>query len=137
MTQRSRIADGEAAPTSSPAETPAARPPRHKPPIHAAGECPLAAVLELRYFSPREISRLMGFPEAFKFPAQSTLKQCRNVLGNSLNVQVVGVLMTHLLKTHKAGASPSPAAARQQRRSIAEDRSELVGDSDGPMEGPD
>ena len=104
--KRSRIAD--VALESSLAEAPTARPPRHKPPIHAAGECPLAA-LQLRYFSPREISRLMGFPEELRFPVQSTLKQCRNVLGNSLNVKVVGALMSHLLRTHNVDANPASA----------------------------
>jgi len=51
----------------------------------------------------------MGFPEELRFPVQSTLKQCRNVLGNSLNVKVVGALMSHLLRTHNVDANPASA----------------------------
>ena len=63
-------------------------------------------MFNLRYFSPHEISRLMGFPEEFTFPAKVTLKQPRQLLGNSLNVQAVGALITHLLKTYKEPAAP-------------------------------
>eukprot|EP00041_Stephanoeca_diplocostata_P025052 m.647718 g.647718 ORF g.647718 m.647718 type:complete len:156 (+) comp22659_c0_seq3:1543-2010(+) len=68
-----------------------------QPKMHVAGECPLRA-FQLRYFTEREIGRLMGFPdEGFAFPATTTLKQQRRVLGNSLNVKVVARLMEHLL----------------------------------------
>ena len=74
--------------------------PKHTPPVHSSdggGEaCPLM-VFRLRYFTAREISRLMGFPDEFVFPASTTLKQQRRLLGNSLNVQVVALLMKHLL----------------------------------------
>jgi tRNA (cytosine38-C5)-methyltransferase len=43
----------------------------------------------LRYFSPREMARLMGFPlPAFSFPKECSLKQQWKLLGNSLNVKV-------------------------------------------------
>jgi tRNA (cytosine38-C5)-methyltransferase len=51
--------------------------------------CPLRH-LRLRYFTPREIARLHGFPESFRFPPHITRQQCYRLLGNSLNVQVVG-----------------------------------------------
>lgn len=69
---------------------------KHKPPVHADDSCPLLA-FRLRYFTAREISRLMGFPDAFTFPPSTTLKQQRRLLGNSLNVNVVAALMQYLL----------------------------------------
>ena len=53
--------------------------------------------LKLRYLTPREISRLMGFPETFQFPQDTPLLHCYRVLGNSLNVAVVGYLLKLLM----------------------------------------
>ncbi|KAM4533673.1 tRNA (cytosine(38)-C(5))-methyltransferase [Odontesthes bonariensis] len=56
--------------------------------------------LKLRYFSPREVANLMGFPQNFSFPEHiSTIQQYR-VLGNSLNVVVVTKLLQLLLSSH-------------------------------------
>uniref|UniRef100_A0A8C2EBP1 tRNA aspartic acid methyltransferase 1 n=1 Tax=Cyprinus carpio TaxID=7962 RepID=A0A8C2EBP1_CYPCA len=44
--------------------------------------------LKLRYFTPREIANLMGFPADFTFPKHISVKQQYRVLGNSLNVHV-------------------------------------------------
>ncbi|XP_058810072.1 tRNA (cytosine(38)-C(5))-methyltransferase [Phymastichus coffea] len=49
--------------------------------------------LKLRYFTPKEISRLMSFPETFGFPSDITNKQKYRLLGNSINVHVVGQLI--------------------------------------------
>lgn len=49
--------------------------------------------LKLRYFTPKEVSRLMSFPEEFSFPAETTNKQKYRLLGNSINVHVVGELL--------------------------------------------
>ncbi|XP_077101254.1 tRNA (cytosine(38)-C(5))-methyltransferase [Siphateles boraxobius] len=49
--------------------------------------------LKLRYFTPREIANLMGFPADFTFPKQISIKQQYRVLGNSLNVHVVSHLI--------------------------------------------
>lgn len=54
--------------------------------------------LKLRFFTPLEVSRLMGFPPELKFPENVTNKQRYKVLGNSLNVTVVGILIYVLLK---------------------------------------
>lgn len=54
--------------------------------------------LKLRFFTPREISRLMSFPAEFNFPDSITTKQRYQLLGNSINVAVVGKLIT-LLKS--------------------------------------
>ncbi|XP_031832901.2 tRNA (cytosine(38)-C(5))-methyltransferase [Nomia melanderi] len=49
--------------------------------------------LKLRYFTPREVCRLMCFPENFTFPKHTTDKQKYRLLGNSINVHVVGRLI--------------------------------------------
>ncbi|XP_017334611.1 tRNA (cytosine(38)-C(5))-methyltransferase isoform X2 [Ictalurus punctatus] len=50
--------------------------------------------LKLRYFTPREIANLMGFPPHFSFPSNISTKQQYRVLGNSLNVHVVAKLIS-------------------------------------------
>ncbi|KAK1795101.1 hypothetical protein P4O66_010285 [Electrophorus voltai] len=50
--------------------------------------------LKLRYFTPREIANLMGFPSHFTFPEDISIKQQYRVLGNSLNVHVVSKLIS-------------------------------------------
>ncbi|XP_060645086.1 tRNA (cytosine(38)-C(5))-methyltransferase [Drosophila nasuta] len=49
--------------------------------------------VKLRYFTPREVARLMSFPEDFQFPAETTNRQKYRLLGNSINVCVVGELL--------------------------------------------
>ncbi|KAJ8389046.1 hypothetical protein AAFF_G00124430 [Aldrovandia affinis] len=51
------------------------------------------STLGLRYFTPREIANLMGFPADFSFPEKTSIKQRYRVLGNSLNVRVVAKLI--------------------------------------------
>lgn len=46
--------------------------------------------LQLRFFTPDEVSQLMCFPDDFSFPPNVTLKQKYMLLGNSVNVLVVG-----------------------------------------------
>merc|ERR1712079_625806 len=53
--------------------------------------------LKLRYFTPKEISSMLGFPPEFSFPNDVTLKQKFKVLGNSLNVIVVSLLIFSLV----------------------------------------
>ena len=53
--------------------------------------------LRLRYFTPKEISSMLGFPPDFSFPNDVTLKQKFKVLGNSLNVIVVSLLIFSLV----------------------------------------
>ncbi|XP_075560949.1 tRNA (cytosine(38)-C(5))-methyltransferase isoform X2 [Pelecanus crispus] len=55
------------------------------------------STLKLRYFTPREIANLHGFPPEFGFPDKVTIKQCYRLLGNSLNVNVVAKLISILL----------------------------------------
>ncbi|KAI8388852.1 S-adenosyl-L-methionine-dependent methyltransferase [Radiomyces spectabilis] len=54
--------------------------------------------LKLRYFTPREVANLMGFPSHFEFPSTSSVKQQYRTLGNSINVRLVAELMKYLLK---------------------------------------
>lgn len=49
--------------------------------------------LKLRYFTPAEVATLMSFPETFSFPPETSNKQRYRVLGNSINVAVVGKLI--------------------------------------------
>lgn len=50
--------------------------------------------LGLRYFTPREVARLMCFPDqAFGLPSDVTIRQSYRLLGNSLNVHVVALLI--------------------------------------------
>ncbi|GAA6219492.1 tRNA (cytosine(38)-C(5))-methyltransferase-like [Lates japonicus] len=53
--------------------------------------------LKLRYFTPREVANLMGFPQSFSFPGKISTKQQYKVLGNSLNVVVVARLLQLLV----------------------------------------
>lgn len=53
--------------------------------------------LQMRYFSPEEVCKLMAFPSDFSFPDQLTNKQKYRLLGNSLNVHVVAVLIKLLV----------------------------------------
>ncbi|XP_072507729.1 tRNA (cytosine(38)-C(5))-methyltransferase isoform X1 [Notamacropus eugenii] len=55
------------------------------------------SMLKLRYFTPREIANLHGFPPEFGFPEKITVKQCYRLLGNSLNVHVVSKLIKIML----------------------------------------
>ncbi len=54
--------------------------------------------LHLRFFTPREIARLLGFPDGrFSFPEDSSRLHRYRVLGNSLNVTVVAHLIRVLV----------------------------------------
>ncbi|KAG8443221.1 hypothetical protein GDO86_011866 [Hymenochirus boettgeri] len=56
--------------------------------------------LKMRYFTPREIANLHGFPADFGFPGKTSIKQQYRLLGNSLNVHMVSNLITILLQSH-------------------------------------
>ncbi|XP_075903610.1 tRNA (cytosine(38)-C(5))-methyltransferase [Nelusetta ayraudi] len=53
--------------------------------------------LSLRYFTPREVANLMGFPQSFSFPDHISPKKQYKVLGNSLNVVLVAGLIQRLV----------------------------------------
>jgi tRNA (cytosine38-C5)-methyltransferase len=58
--------------------------------------CPLNN-LRLRYFTPKEISLLHGFPKSFEFPPHLEVKQCFRLIGNSLNVSIVSWLLNKVV----------------------------------------
>ncbi|XP_076235538.1 tRNA (cytosine(38)-C(5))-methyltransferase [Calliopsis andreniformis] len=58
--------------------------------------------LRLRYFTPREVCRLMCFPENFTFPEHITRKQKYRLLGNSINIYVVSKLIFLLCTESKS-----------------------------------
>jgi site-specific DNA-cytosine methylase len=51
----------------------------------------------VRRFSPAEIARLMGLPEAFRFPPEMGLEQRYRLLGNSLSQPVASWVLRQLL----------------------------------------
>jgi DNA (cytosine-5)-methyltransferase 1/tRNA (cytosine38-C5)-methyltransferase len=52
----------------------------------------------IRRFSPAEIARLMGLPEAFRFPPDMGLEQRYRLLGNSLSLPVARWALLRLLE---------------------------------------
>ena len=74
------------------------------------------APLTPRFFSPREIANLHGFPAAFAFPDSVSRKKRYELLGNSLSVQVLARLLTFLFATpaadQPAATAEAPAADR-------------------------
>lgn len=53
--------------------------------------------LKMRLFTGYEIAALLGFPAEFKFPEETSRKQEYRTLGNSLNVNVVAILVHFLI----------------------------------------
>ena len=51
----------------------------------------------LRYFTPREIANLLGFPPSFVMDGVVTVKQQYGLLGNSVSVHVVAALLHDLI----------------------------------------
>ena len=62
--------------------------------------------LRPRFFAPREIARIHGFPEEFEFPSTLSMKKRYELLGNSLSIQVVAALLRFLLSTSTALTAP-------------------------------
>eukprot|EP00434_Breviolum_minutum_P013047 symbB.v1.2.011495.t1/scaffold772.1/size165093/2 len=52
--------------------------------------------LRVRYLSPAEQLRLMGFPESYSFPSSLKFKDICALVGNSLNCRVVASLLPYL-----------------------------------------
>lgn len=53
--------------------------------------------LDLRFFTPREIARIHGIPDSYKFPESLSNKQLYKLIGNGLNITVVKLLMENVL----------------------------------------
>ncbi|KAJ8936574.1 hypothetical protein NQ314_012270 [Rhamnusium bicolor] len=62
-------------------------------PDDSSGRLQLLRSLNLRFFTPREICRLMCFPESFTFPNSVNNRKKYMVLGNSINIKVVSELI--------------------------------------------
>lgn len=62
--------------------------------------------LTIRYFTPQELLRLFGFPKSFHFPAGLNKSKCYELIGNSINVEVVARLLAHGLQAHAVPAPP-------------------------------
>lgn len=54
----------------------------------------------LRLFSPRELLRLHGYPPSFSFPENVSVQKALSLVGNSVNVDVVSVLLLHMLLSY-------------------------------------
>ncbi|XP_023946295.2 tRNA (cytosine(38)-C(5))-methyltransferase [Bicyclus anynana] len=54
--------------------------------------------LNLRFFTPSEVVRLMCFPQNYTFPENVTIKQCYRLLGNSVNIKVISELLKILFE---------------------------------------
>jgi len=67
---------------------------------------PVLESLKLRYFSPKEIQTLLGFPASFTFADHLTRKQKFSLLGNSISVTTVQLLLNYLLDHHDSLQSP-------------------------------
>lgn len=65
-------------------------------PMDSPERLQLLQKLQLRYFTPAEISRLMCFPTQFSFPPSTTNRQRYRLLGNSINVLIVSKLINLL-----------------------------------------
>lgn len=62
---------------------------------------------DLRFFSPREMARLLGFPDTFRFPASTEPRILWRLLGNSLSIPVIrAILDAAPLKGPKGSAGP-------------------------------
>merc|ERR1712232_634623 len=75
----------------------------------------------VRFFSPKEILNMLGFPATFYLPADMALKHRYKVVGNSIAVSVASQLLRLLLLHEGAEALnryelPAPLAQLQPKR---------------------
>jgi site-specific DNA-cytosine methylase len=54
--------------------------------------------VHIRYFTPRELLNLFGFPQDYRFPPQITKKKQYELIGNSINVTVVSYLLREMFE---------------------------------------
>ncbi|ETO31585.1 hypothetical protein RFI_05537 [Reticulomyxa filosa] len=75
-------------------------------PLMSANELPLVYAKgkelsqlcgQIRFFSPREMLCLMGFPTTYKLPPTLGTRSCYKLIGNSVNVSICKILLKHLL----------------------------------------
>jgi tRNA (cytosine38-C5)-methyltransferase len=85
-----------------------AGPLEQRPKVSAQGEGPGMATdhvwrpgVRVRYLSPTEQLRLMGYPDTYSFPEALIFRDISSMIGNSLNVRVVSWLIFLLLSSHE------------------------------------
>ena len=78
----------------------------------ARGSSRLSPANRPRFFLPREVANLHGFPPHFGFPPEVSTRKQYELLGNSLSVQVVATLLRYLLLP----AGDGMAVEEQRRR---------------------
>jgi len=85
-----------------------AGPLEQRPKISAQGVGPGTATdhvwkagVRVRYLSPAEQLRLMGYPDTYSLPEDLTFRDVSGLIGNSLNVRVVSWLIFQLLSSAK------------------------------------
>eukprot|EP00668_Euglena_longa_P019394 GGOE01024137.1.p1 GENE.GGOE01024137.1~~GGOE01024137.1.p1 ORF type:complete len:283 (-),score=53.46 GGOE01024137.1:70-918(-) len=67
-------------------------------PLHfPCGRELLGSHISLRFFTPRELLNLHGFPASFAFPQSLSPAQCCALVGNSLNINVVAHLLSQFV----------------------------------------
>lgn len=81
--------------------------------------CSVAVPPLLRFFSPRELTRLFGFPEHFAFPPQVGARKRYELVGNSLSVVVAGHLLDYLLRPRVVPTITNNAGAVNAQSSVA------------------
>ncbi|KAJ3360072.1 tRNA (cytosine-5-)-methyltransferase [Allomyces javanicus] len=83
--------------------------------------------LKPRFFSPTEVARLHCFPAEMTFPPGVTKAQQYRLLGNSLNVKVVGELMKVLFAEENDEGEVGPAKEAETVESRANEVESTVG----------
>ncbi|CAJ1442524.1 unnamed protein product [Effrenium voratum] len=70
---------------------------------------------QVRYFSPKEVAGLMGFPAGWQLPGELPLRTQWRLLGNSINVTVVSHLVSRLLQWQAIGSKEAVDKSRPLR----------------------
>eukprot|EP00613_Pedinella_sp_CCMP2098_P073106 CAMPEP_0171916826 /NCGR_PEP_ID=MMETSP0993-20121228/15312_1 /TAXON_ID=483369 /ORGANISM="non described non described, Strain CCMP2098" /LENGTH=376 /DNA_ID=CAMNT_0012552405 /DNA_START=86 /DNA_END=1216 /DNA_ORIENTATION=- len=89
----------EHAATSAVGDTASSTHPPPPPPSPAVRFRCVPSGERVRWFAPRELLRLQGFPETFEFPSTTTTRQAFSLIGNSITVPLVAKLLSVLLST--------------------------------------
>lgn len=82
--------------------------------------------VQVRYLSPVEQLRLMGFPEDYAFPPSLAFKDRCSLIGNSLNVKIVGNLLPLLLNPSAGEASGGGEISEEAAAAAADRAADLV-----------
>eukprot|EP00931_Biecheleriopsis_adriatica_P048121 TRINITY_DN27795_c0_g1_i1.p1 TRINITY_DN27795_c0_g1~~TRINITY_DN27795_c0_g1_i1.p1 ORF type:complete len:450 (-),score=62.25 TRINITY_DN27795_c0_g1_i1:19-1236(-) len=118
-----------------------------RPKLSLQGQGPGAATdhvwqegVRVRYLSPSEQLRLMGYPESYSLPPSLGFKDCCSLIGNSLNVCVVASLLPILILTDEkleeltARGAQTPKQLLDAKSGMGRSAQELVSKAWGPRE---